>query len=150
MSVYVPELVRHLKEAYNTRTGIDIKMNITSLHLDVSQAVPVGLMLNELITNSIKYAFRVPGRQPEIVINFTLLHDGRAELSVSDNGSGLPNDGVGNLTGLGLKLVKGLAEDIDGEAIFESSEGTSVYIRFTPRLSLSHSSKSVFENKKSA
>jgi two-component system, sensor histidine kinase PdtaS len=133
MSSYMPELIQHLKNAFNADHGIQFKLNIEPVELDVSQAIPVGLITNELITNSIKYAFGEKKTGAEISVSFTLSLAGLAQLLVADNGSGFPALAETAATGLGLKLVRGLAEDLDGKAFIESDNGTIAIVQFKPR-----------------
>ena len=135
MNSYLPELIHYLKEVYNIKNNIHFKVNIEPIDLDVSQAIPVGLIVNEAITNSIKYAFRHNTDKAEVAVCFTK-SNGIAELLIADNGGGFIVEGEKNLTGLGLKLVKGLAEDIDGYAEITSVKGTKVLIHFAPRSTL--------------
>lgn len=133
MNTYIPELIQHLKSAFGVNRDIKFKLNIEPIELDVSQAIPVGLITNELVTNSIKYAFKEKKEGDEIRISFTYSGEGITELLISDNGVGFSELAEKEATGLGLKLVRGLAEDIDGEAFIESKHGTSVRVQFKTR-----------------
>ncbi|GAO44082.1 histidine kinase dimerization/phosphoacceptor domain -containing protein [Flavihumibacter petaseus] len=130
MRSYLPELVCHLKQAFHVRNEIEFTVNIDSIDLDVSQAVPVGLIVNEAITNSIKYAFPDGHPQARISVSLATHANGTALLDIADNGIGLPAGVENGTTGLGLTLVKGLAEDIDGEPHIASVNGTKVSVRF--------------------
>ena len=99
----------------------------------MNHAVPVGLILNETITNAIKYAF--PGhRNGNISISFTAAHDNEASLllEVIDDGIGLPAGFDKSSNGsMGMNLMQGLARDIDGQFTIYNSNGTTVRIAFT-------------------
>jgi two-component sensor histidine kinase len=130
MSSYIHELVSYLCDSFNTRQRIRFEYNIEPLELDVSQAVPLGLILNEAITNSLKYAF--PGDQ-EGIINISLLNTSSNNylLSISDNGIGLPAHFTGKKPGsLGMSLMTGLSEDLDGNFAIENQHGTTIKISF--------------------
>ena len=73
MSLYIRELVSYLADSFNTGQRIRYELDIEPLVLDVSQAVPLGLILNEAITNSIKYAFP-EGRSGAISVALTIHH----------------------------------------------------------------------------
>ncbi|KIC95475.1 sensor histidine kinase [Flavihumibacter solisilvae] len=133
MRSYLPELTQHLQEAFAIKDRIRFVLDIAPIELDVSQAVPVGLIVNETVTNSIRYAFNGMADNATISIQFTKGTDGMLQLTIADNGRGLPHGSEMKVSGLGLKLVKGLAEDIDGHAQIESIEGTRIIIRFKPR-----------------
>ena len=102
--------------------------------LSVDDAVPVGLVINELVSNSFKYAFPL-GKAGEINISVRTNQDGEIELKVSDNGTGLPEDMIpSQCTTLGMQLVHSLTEiQLQGKLEFQSREGTTVFIRFKPR-----------------
>ena len=129
MTSYLHELVNYLQHGLGINKRIRFSMTIQSIDLDVSQAVPVGLILNEAITNSIKYAFPADRESKEISITMTKSSVNQIYLSVSDNGIGIP-DGVHRSGNLGLKLMKGLTEDISGEFVLKTESGTTIEIYF--------------------
>lgn len=135
MREYLLELIEHIKDAFHGTIQVSFRTNITPLDLDVSQAIPLGLIVNEVITNSFKYAFNHNPADPEIMLSLTI-SDGMADLLIADNGSGFEAVTSDTKSSLGLKLVKGLAEDIEGTAHIESGKGTRTLIRFKPGLSL--------------
>ena len=101
--------------------------------MDVSQAVPLGLILNEAITNAIKYAFP-EDRNGTISISLSALSAYHYLLSIADNGIGISvpvtvNDN--NQDSLGLSLMRGLSADLDGEFSIENNMGTLVKVSFT-------------------
>jgi PAS domain S-box-containing protein len=131
-SQYLKQLSRHIGAAYSIRKrGIRLKDHTTvkSLHLD--QAVPVGLIIAELITNSIKYGF--PDQDNgEIAISVDMVGRETVELVVQDDGIGLsPEVDPSSQEKLGLRLVRRIAEDqLGGSMSFDGSDGTRVVIRF--------------------
>lgn len=138
MAIYIKELVEYLKDVHNISNNIVFNLKISPFNLDISQAIPVGLIINEMITNSIKYAFKASSKQPEITIAFEKGSTGLATLIISDNGSGFVLNKEENMTGLGLKLVEALTEDLESETIIESTEGTRLHVRFPLRSILPH------------
>lgn len=129
MRSYLPELVHHLRDSFNVSRRIHIHLQISPLELDVSQAVPIGLIINEAITNSIKHAF--PGKEigQEITITLGAEDENLITLTIADNGIGLPTD-FDSSHGLGLKLMKGLVGDIEGTFERSSQNGTIITIHF--------------------
>lgn len=128
---YLPELVHHLRDRFNVSRRIHIHLQIPPLELDVSQAIPITLVINEAITNSIKHAF--PGKElgQEITICMEQGEDNEIMLTIADNGIGLPPDfEEEHNSGLGLKFMQGLVEDIDGTFAMESENGTVIRIYF--------------------
>ena len=130
MSFYIRELVSYLADSFNTGQRIRFELKIEPLELDVSQAVPVGLILNEAITNSIKYAFP-NGENGVISITLSPTEPDHCLLIISDNGIGMPprldNKKPGSL---GMSLMAGLSEDLDGTFSIENNNGTIIKISF--------------------
>lgn len=124
---YMTDLVNHLRESFDVSRQIHIHLHIPSLELDVSQAVPVTLIINEAISNSIKYAFPRKEIGQEITVCMERGDDNEITLTISDNGIGLPPD---TENGIGLQLMNGLVEDINGTFAITSAEGTLVTIHF--------------------
>jgi len=129
MSDYLPEFIRYLKESFGITSHIVFQLEIDSLELDISHAIPIALIVNEAVTNSIKYAF--PENRAGI-INITMQRFGEnALLIIADNGIGIKQD-ISNTTtnSLGMELIKGLSDDINGDIRFQNDNGTKISIEF--------------------
>lgn len=116
MDDYINDLARYIiKNFNNLNKRIELKTNAKDVVLDLDTAIPLGLILNELITNSIKYSFaEVDEGEIEISLK-KLAEENNYELKVSDNGEGLPqNLDIETLPSMGLKLVKSLSRQIHG------------------------------------
>jgi two-component sensor histidine kinase/tetratricopeptide (TPR) repeat protein len=127
---YVRELVEYMKDCYSSERGIQFDLDIDSIQLDIAQSVPLGLILNESISNAMKYAF--PGvRKGKIFITLKNLKDNNCLLFVADNGVGLP-DGFDpfNTDSLGMSLLQGLSEQLGGQLQVQSEHGLSLMINF--------------------
>jgi PAS domain S-box-containing protein len=108
---------------------ITLDLNVDELMLDINTAVPLGLIVNELVSNSLKHAFP-NGREGKISIGFHQMND-KFLLMVKDDGIGFPDDlDFRNTGSLGLQLVNGLTDQIDGKLELDKSEGTSFKIIF--------------------
>jgi len=130
ISSYIRELVSYLSDSFDTKQRIRFELNIEPIDMDVSHAVPLGLILNEAITNSIKYAFP-NGRIGVISISLSNTWDNKCLLAISDNGIGIPVHVKDKITGsLGMSLMKGLSEDLDGNFLIENNNGTMIKISF--------------------
>jgi PAS domain S-box-containing protein len=127
---YLRKLLSHISRSYQTQTdSIKMKVNVGDIALGVDAAVPCGLIINELISNSLKHAF--PGdRAGEIVIDLSASEDSY-KLILSDDGIGFPKDlDVEQAKTLGLKLVRTLTEQLQGELTCTNGQGTKFEITF--------------------
>ncbi len=128
---YVTSLASHLYQSYNINTNsIDFKIQTNNIFLDVETAIPIGLIINELISNSLKYAF---SSQEDCIIFIYLYYNknNELELVIGDNGIGLPAElDFRNTETLGLQLIVNLVEQLDGEIELERNNGISFRIRF--------------------
>ncbi|MEJ2629378.1 MAG: sensor histidine kinase, partial [bacterium] len=128
---YIKSLAQHLLKSYDNKgKHIELKFNLDKIFLGIDTAIPCGLILNELITNSLKHAF-LKNRKGKISISFTRLKNKTYTLRVSDNGVGIAEsiDYLHN-DSLGLTLIRTLADQIEGEAIFENKNGTVCTLNF--------------------
>ena len=130
MPGYIHELTDYLRDCFNTPKSLRFNLQVEPVELNLSYCMPLGLILNEAITNAIKYAF--PGNKNGI-INIALKHiqGNNLLLSISDNGIGLPQnfDDV-NAQSMGMKLMRGLSEDIDGKFKVTGNNGTTIIVEF--------------------
>jgi two-component system, sensor histidine kinase PdtaS len=141
MSFYIRELVSYLSDSFDTGQRIRFELNIAPLELDVSQAVPLGLILNEAITNSIKYAFP-EGKYGVISITLSGTGSDHFLLNISDNGVGMPRNYDNKKIGsLGMSLMKGLSEDLDGNFSIENNNGTIIRVSFVHDIGIKNPSK---------
>jgi len=130
-SSYIKDLVSTLFRSYSININkIKLKFNLQKAVLDVDTAITCGLIINELVSNALKYAFPEDS-SGEIQIDFKSINEGKFELLVSDNGIGLPNHfNITNESSLGMRLVKTLVEQVRGKMEFEKKDGTVFKIWF--------------------
>jgi two-component sensor histidine kinase len=128
---YMESLARDIYHAYiKDPQRIQLKLKVEKHMLDINTIIPLGLILNEILTNTFKYAF--PGDSEGIVhIKFSKNEDKEFLLEVADNGVGLPPDFTLKKTGsLGMRLINSLTEQIKGEIDINSEQGTQIRIKF--------------------
>lgn len=127
---YIRTLTNELFYTYSVGSGIiELKYLLEDIYLDINTAIPLGLIANELITNSLKYAFP-DGNNGFIQVEFKKL-DHEYLFKIKDNGVGLPDDlDFKNTESLGLQLVNNLTEQIDGEVELNVHNGTEFRIKF--------------------
>ncbi len=127
---YVNDLVRHIRKSYNpTVSEIEFTVTCNDIHLDIGLAVPCGLILNELMSNAHKHAFK--GKEKG-KINIVCSNTGNIfNLMVSDDGLGFDMErALIEPKSLGLTLVKALVGQINGNIKTTFNEGTAFYISF--------------------
>ena len=142
ISHYIEELANNLLLTYRVcNNGISLDMDIEKdIFFDMDMSVPLGIIINELISNSLKHAFS--GRDKgEIQIKLHREKNGEFEsedcnpayvLMISDNGIGIPEDlDIEDIDSLGLQLVTSLVDQLDGELELKRNSGTEFIIRFT-------------------
>jgi two-component sensor histidine kinase len=127
---YIQNLVSNLFYSYNIKESqIKPIIKIEDVNLNIETAIPCGLIINELISNCLKYAF--PNQMKgEIIITLKSIED-NFELVISDNGIGLPEKiNINKIKTLGLLLVNSLTEQIDGKISIYKKNGTQFKIIF--------------------
>ncbi|MEW6601478.1 MAG: histidine kinase dimerization/phosphoacceptor domain -containing protein, partial [Nitrospirota bacterium] len=128
---YIESITRNLFNFYGvTQDRVALKVARDRAYLKIKTAIPCGLIVNELVSNSLKYAFP-DNRKGEIGLILHAVSEDRFELTVSDNGIGLPEglDMMGTKS-LGLKLVEILSGQIHGNMQIERKNGTKFRIEF--------------------
>jgi two-component system response regulator len=120
---YTQNLLKHLMSLYSSCcASLSIQKNLTPIFLGVDQAIPCGLILNELIVNAITHGLKdVP--QPELEISLHLEAGAQVQIVVCDNGQGILESNESKSGGLGLKLVKMLSRQLDGEFVVANVDG---------------------------
>jgi len=130
---FVNDLCRQVENIYKQQNKIVINIEVPVLYLDIDSAVPLGLIMNELLTNSFKYAFN-DTRTGEINLQIQTHADGNYVLFYTDNGPGLPLDfDLNRATTLGLQLINDLSRQIGGKVGYEHKNGASFIVNFTNR-----------------
>ncbi|MCC4770856.1 PAS domain S-box protein [Methanosarcina sp. DH2] len=149
-AAYLQKLTADLFDSYNLRnSSISLKLDLENIHLDMDIAIPLGIIVNELVSNSLKHAFP-SGKAGEIHISFFKKESFAANsdtpgpctscmgknglhyiLTVEDNGKGIPEEiEFSNTDSLGLQLVNLLVEQINGRIELKKNRGTKFAIRF--------------------
>jgi two-component sensor histidine kinase len=130
MQAYIEELIGYLKESFEVGDDIQFELHLRPVELDLGLAIPAGLIINEAVTNAIKYAFP-DKKKGNIAIRFEPGINDTFSLCVADNGIGVPDllfFGEGNT--LGLNLIRGLTDQIQGQLEVLGTPGMSLRITF--------------------
>lgn len=136
------ELAQMLETTYGPRAGsIEVRVNVEAVPVTLDVAIPLGLILNELVSNSFKYAFP-DGQSGCIEIGLELTRENCLELSVRDDGVGLPAGlELEKVESLGLRIVQILTKQVDGRLQIRGDKGTFVSVS-VPNEPLQHVSRS--------
>ena len=127
---YIKTIASNLIQSYRTSaTRVDFIPDMQSVGLNLDQAIPCGLIINELVSNALKYAFK--GRKKGTLTVILKEENNDVILAVKDDGVGLPKDfAFEKNNSLGIQLVYALLEQIDATMKVDQSNGTEFFIRF--------------------
>ncbi|MBI5251766.1 MAG: hypothetical protein HY912_19915, partial [Desulfomonile tiedjei] len=127
---YVDSLASHLFQVFGvSKSQITLQKNTEKVLLPLDLAIPCGLVINEIISNCLKHAF--PKEQPGVIHLSLMSIDGMTELTIRDNGIGLPEaTGYDDYQTLGMRLIQTLVRQLKGDMDIERSGGTSFRIKF--------------------
>lgn len=131
---YAEQLMGELASVYSDSNGVKTSVKAgEKTHFDIDTAIPLGLILNELISNAYKYAF-TEGKG-EIKVSLESLENGKHQLTVTDSGQGLPVDfDLTKAKSLGLRLVRRLSKQLYGSVEYYYEQGSNFIITFTDTL----------------
>jgi two-component sensor histidine kinase len=133
---YVQDVTHHLLRSYQTsQTNIRLSLDVDPVSFNIDTAIPCALIVNEVVSNSMKYAFanRCDG---EIRVRLLQESDDNLNLLISDNGVGFPeNMSLEKTDSLGLQLVHSLTSQLNGTVQIRNRGGAEVDIRFRPVMS---------------
>jgi len=130
MQEYIHEIVDHLIESFDQQAQVQERLDIATIKLDVTLATPLGLIINEAVTNSLKYAF--PHQQSgTIAVGLNPLDSQSYLLTIVDDGVGLPaNFKIEHSDTLGLTMIRGLSKQIGGILSIRADNGVRISLQF--------------------
>jgi PAS domain S-box-containing protein len=128
---YIQNMVIHLISFHSGVGGrVNFRLEAVDVKLDINQAMPCGLIVNELVTNVLKHAFP-EGRKGDLIIRLGVLDGGRYQLAVRDTGVGLAQDiDLKNAETLGFQIVGDLVKQLEGSIEIVRDGGTEFILRF--------------------
>lgn len=128
---YLTELIEHLKFIHSKHLGdLQVTLDIPPLKLNLDVAIPLGLLINEILTNSMKYGVNPKGKSV-IYLKMTLLKPNEIELLLGDNGPGFSEQNFDkNNDTLGMQLIHDLTDQLNGKIVkIDSEKGKGVHYR---------------------
>jgi PAS domain S-box-containing protein len=129
VEMYLPPLIDEILANFPNRKAVQVTKRIEGFILPVNKLQPLGIIINELLTNIMKYAF--DGRDDGVISISASLRDGHVIITIEDNGNGMPESvNFEKSTGFGLVLVAGLTKQIDGTIRIERKSGTRIILEF--------------------
>jgi len=128
MDRYIRDMISYLRDSLVSTSKIHFDLHIDPIELEATQAAPVGLILNEAVTNAIKYAFP-DGRAGVITIKLLYTDAQKILLGITDNGIGLPKE-LKQKESLGMKLIEMLTEQLEGSLSMTDNDGLEIVIVF--------------------
>lgn len=130
MAEYLDEFISYLKDSCDPGNRLQFERDFDEIYLSVSQAITMSLIMNEAITNSIKYAY--PGDASNMIgVSLKQIDKRHNRLTVIDNGVGLPKDfDLKTNDSMGMNLMRGLTKQLGGTFSIENHQGVKVEIVF--------------------
>ncbi|HPK62147.1 MAG TPA: histidine kinase dimerization/phosphoacceptor domain -containing protein, partial [Spirochaetota bacterium] len=130
LSEYITDLSNLLLYHYDLNKAVKINLDLKNIQFDVNAMAPIGLLLNELLTNSLKHAFQKT-KKGNIFIKLESDDMIKFELTYGDDGPGLPKDfNIDDGKTLGFQLIKSLINQLEGEYVIDCKKGFSIKISF--------------------
>ncbi len=130
MRSYIQEVVSYLCDSYSLPGSVRFGLDVDEIELDVTLAVPLGLIINEALINAFKYAFP-GGRSGVVTLSLHRLADATYELAIADNGVGLPAGyDPSRSRSLGMTLLHGFSHQLGGELTITSRQGLRIGLVF--------------------
>lgn len=123
LSEYLRHLIQNLCNSYDVDGRVKLSLDLDNHMIDVTKAIPLGLIANEALTNSFKYGFNQKNLFPELKVSFNREEAG-LRLVISDNGPGFDSE-CDQHTGMGLELIKDLSSQIDADLSLVTDNGVT-------------------------
>ncbi|MGI4865126.1 MAG: tetratricopeptide repeat-containing sensor histidine kinase [Janthinobacterium lividum] len=130
MAEYSREIVTYLIQSFDQFHPVQTKLELAPIEVEATLATPLGLIINEAVTNALKHAFPPPCRGT-ITVSLICLAPQQYQLTIADDGVGLPPDfDLNRSRSLGMVIIKGLSRQIDGELAVTTAAGMCLTLRF--------------------
>ncbi|OUJ72147.1 histidine kinase dimerization/phosphoacceptor domain -containing protein [Hymenobacter crusticola] len=133
MADYGREIVTYLVQSFDRQQSVQTKLELAPIELETTLATPLGLIINEAVTNALKHAFPPP-RRGTLTVGLVCLASQQYELTITDDGVGLPPGfDLKRSRSLGMVIIKGLSRQIDGQLAVSTADGVCINLQFDTR-----------------
>lgn len=130
MKSYVNELIENIRNSFADSERIHFQVDVDEIFMDISQSVPLSLILNEAISNAVKHAY--PGNEKGVIqVSLKNSTNGTLQLKIADSGRGLPGKvDVKQIASLGMQLIRLFSEQLEGDLYFRNNHGLEIMLFF--------------------
>jgi two-component sensor histidine kinase len=130
---YAREIVTYLVESFDRQQSVRTQLELAPIELETTLATPLGLIINEAVTNALKHAFPPP-RRGTLTVSLVTLGPQQYRLTITDDGVGLPMGfDLKRSRSLGMVIIKGLSRQLDGQLAVSTADGVCVSLHFDTR-----------------
>jgi two-component sensor histidine kinase len=135
---YAREIVTYLVESFDRQRSVHTQLDLAPIELETTLATPLGLIINEAVTNALKHAFPPP-RRGTLTISLVSLASQQYQLTITDDGVGLPPGfDLKRSRSLGMVIIKGLSRQLDGQLTVTAGDGVHLRLQFDTRKKAVH------------
>ena len=127
LKTYIKDLVKEIAKTQSTKTPVQLQFDLDEVHLDLSQSIPCGLIINEVVSNCFKHAFE---NCEHPVISVSLNLNQKIQLIIKDNGSGIDLANSEDINSLGMTLIDAFTRQLEGEFSYRTEDGTEFSLIF--------------------
>ena len=133
LAEYGREIVTYLVESFDRQRSVHTKLELAPVELETTVATPLGLIINEAVTNALKHAFP-PTRRGTLTVSLVSLAPQQYQLTITDDGVGLPlGFDLKRSRSLGMVIIKGLSRQLDGQLTVSAADGVRLSLQFDTR-----------------
>ena len=124
---YIERVVHEIEKSHNVNPNVNVILDVENLHFDLEKAIPLGLIINEALTNAFKHAF---DSDQEGQINLSFIKTDTYQLTIKDNGKGLSSASPTNFS-MGMTLIEALVKQLNGSYEIRVEQGTIFEVKFS-------------------
>lgn len=133
LAQYLEDLIVNQNNTYGEGKGVKLNLDFDHAEINISKAIPCGLIANEILTNSFKYAFNGDNENPEMTVVCKVKGD-KVYLKFKDNGPGIHENRDENSNGMGMGLIMDLSDQLDADLKINTNHGVEIELEFEPEL----------------